>query len=78
MDKRLLRNSLDVLYGLREELHGKADSSVNEQLDEVINCLDAALHDGIAQEISSSDVLKILGSVVELISSIVALSKLLK
>ena len=40
MNERLLENSLEAFYGLREELQGKAEDSVMEMLDEAINDLE--------------------------------------
>jgi hypothetical protein len=69
MDDRLLNDSLEALYRLREELHGKADDSVIEQLEEIINDLEKARHEG-SNKINATDVLKKLGSAIELISAI--------
>jgi hypothetical protein len=70
MNDRLLENSLEALYMLREELYGKADDSVIAQLEEVINDLEQARHEG-SDKISAADVLKKIGSVIE-IATVVA------
>ena len=76
MNERLLENSLEAFYGLREELQGKAEDSVMEMLDEAINDLELARQQN-NNKINAIDVLKKLGSVVETISNIVTLIKLL-
>jgi hypothetical protein len=47
MTKHLLKNSIDVLTGLRMELQGKVEDSAIQQLDEAISTLQALQGDEI-------------------------------
>ena len=76
MKEQLLKDSLETLYGLREELNNKVDDSARVQLDEAIYLLQKATRD--KTQISSTFVLEKIGLILELIVTIKALTELVK
>ena len=76
MEKKLLKDSFELHILVRAELHGKVEDSVLQKLDKDGNILDKAQNDD-AHKISSADVLKILGTVVEYIPAVAEAIKLL-
>lgn len=77
MDAKQLRSSLEALYGLREELHSKADDNVTATLDEVIQNLESALQSD-SKKFDAFDALEDLGIVLELVAAIANLINMLK
>ena len=76
MNAKLLQDSVEVLKDLRSELHGKAEDDVLETLDKVITDLEKVLEEN-PSKISTDDVLKIIGSVIEKLPAIVELIRYL-
>lgn len=78
MDLKLLKNSIDILHGIRSELQRVADSSVIDQLDRVISDLEAD-HARGKSRITSKKMLAILGKFLKYLPIILELvEKLLK
>ena len=71
MNKQLLRNSIDTLKSIRQELHNNIENSVLEMLDETISDLEYIQQS--SDEISAYDVLNILGQVLDKLPMIVEL-----
>lgn len=65
MNPQLLRQTIDLLVDLRSELHGVVDSSVIDQLDSVIQKLEADYANG-EHNISSIELLYLLGEFIKL------------
>jgi hypothetical protein len=75
MNAELLRNSVEALIALRAELHGSVEDSVLESLDEVISDLeDIQQH---PDKISASDMLRVLGQILEALPAVVELIQIL-
>ena len=75
MNAKLLRNSLEALIMLREELHGSVEDSVLEALDKVIDDLQSIQQH--PDKISASDVLNVLGQILETLPAIVELIRIM-
>ena len=72
MNRQLLRDSIDVLKDIRAELPGNTDGSVLSRLDRTIRELEVMLEKSdTSLEIKSSDVLKLIGKVVEKLPEII-------
>ena len=71
MNAQLLRNSIDTLKSIRQELHNNIENSVLEMLDETISDLEYIQQS--SDEISAYDVLNILGQVLDKLPMIVEL-----
>lgn len=78
MDLKLLKNSIDILHGIRSKLQRVADSSVIDQLDRVISDLEAD-HARGKPRITSKKMLTILGKFLKYLPIILELvEKLVK
>lgn len=71
MDKKLLRSSIEVLKKLRKEQQGNVKKSVLKKLDKVIADLESIQQ--AKKEISSRDLLILLGTVLEKLPAVVEL-----
>lgn len=70
MSPELLRDSVEVLKGIRAELQGDVESSVIAQLDKVIQDLETAQESGVDTAIKALEILLLLGQFVEKIPEI--------
>ena len=78
MNKRLLRDTLEVLYSLRAEVQDTVDERVIDELDTAIKQLEDAQNDPLIS-IDPMDVLMLLGKVLENLPQIVdAIKHLMK
>ena len=78
MNKRLLRDTLEVLYGLRAEVQDTVDERVIDELDKAIKQLEDAQNDPLIS-IDPMDVLMLLGKLLENLPQIVdAIKHLMK
>ena len=75
MNAQLLRNSIDTLKSIRQELHNNIENSVLETLDEAISDLEYIQQS--SDQISAHDVLYILGQILEKLPMIVELIHIL-
>lgn len=75
MKAELLRSSIDTLKSVRLELHGNVENSTLEMLDKAIYDLENLQQD--SDEISTRDVLYVLGQVLEKLPVIVELIHIL-
>ena len=75
MNAELLRNSVEALVILRAELRGSVEDSVLEKLDKVISDLESIQQH--PDKISASDVLNVLGQVLETLPAIVEMIHIL-
>ena len=75
MKADLLRSSIDTLKSVRLELHGNVENSVLEVLDKAIFDLENLQQD--SDQVSTRDVLNVLGQVLEKLPMIVELIQLL-
>lgn len=67
--KKLLIDSVEVLKSLRAELHDKVECSVIKRFDETIRNLEA-LGENDTHQYNATEILTLLGTMVELIPSI--------
>ncbi len=70
MKHTLLRDSVGALKCIRAELQGNVESSVMVRLDKVIKDLEAAEQSGTDAAITASELLRLLGSLIEKIPAI--------
>lgn len=78
MNKRLLRDTLEVLYSLRDEVQDTVDERVIDELDRAIKQLEDAQNDPLIS-IDPVDVLMLLGKLLENLPQIVdAIKHLMK
>lgn len=75
MRSELLRDSIDTLKSVRLELHGNAESSVLEMLDKAIYDLEKLQQN--PDKISTQDVLKVLGRVLEKLPAVIGIIQIL-
>lgn len=75
MNKIFLKEILEVLIGIRQELSKHAESSVNLELDSVIEVLKGEIDKDVS--INANDVLVLLGKVLDKVPAILRLIELL-
>jgi hypothetical protein len=76
MKDQRLRDSLEILYGIREELSSKVEDSVREQLDISISKLENAAGD--KADVDIKDLLDTIGFALRLVASIKAIAEIIK
>lgn len=73
-NQQLLKNSIEIIKQLREELHDDIDSSRREKLDQVIEYLTHC----DAQKITAVQIFDLLGKAVDVIPYIAQILEILK
>ena len=76
MNIESMKKVLDNLIGLKQTMHGEANASVSQQLDEAISIVQLCIDSGSNDSDAANRVMSAIGKVLDKLPSIAALLKL--